>query len=89
MTLADGVAGAGWFEAAGPAGALPNLLVNAEGAAPVDTAVRAAPRSFDPALLQPGDAVEHRPAGSVVDAVGNEVAVAFELELVIRLRMGQ
>ena len=43
-----------------------------------------------PAILQPRHPVEHRLATHpVVHAVGHEVAVTFELELVVRLRAGQ
>ena len=62
---------------------------NAEGAELVDIPAHLAARSFDPALLQTRNPVEYRPARNVVDAVGDEVAVAFELQLVVRLRMRQ
>ena len=42
-----------------------------------------------PAVLQRGDAVEHRRGGGMVFAVGDEVAVALELELVVGVGAGQ
>ena len=46
-------------------------------------------RSLGPAVLQTGDAVEYRSAGGVVEAVGDEVAKALELELLVWLRTSQ
>src|ERR1700744_2313716 len=37
------------------------------------------PRSLAPAVLERGDAIEHRLRERVIDAIGHEVAMAFEL----------
>src|SRR5215510_13912072 len=45
--------------------------------------------SLRPRVLQARDAVEHRADARVIDAIGDEVAVALELEALVALAFGQ
>jgi hypothetical protein len=45
--------------------------------------------SLGPAVLQAGDPVEHRLAGTVIETVGHEVAVALELHPLVGADGGQ
>src|SRR6218665_828679 len=44
---------------------------------------------FPPGILQSDRQIEYRPAWHMIDPVGDKVPMALELELVVRLGMGQ